>query len=82
MAKSIMTTDGLIALLHAYPAGTPLAVTWEGVFRNIDASNVYTSKDGVVLIDADRNSYKDDHSKRDCLERVANDLEYDNDYYE
>lgn len=50
-----MTVEELIKELSQYPSDAPVIATYEGIYRRI---SVYTSKDGVVVIDADRDHYR------------------------
>lgn len=65
-----MTIDGLISELHRrrdlHGGQVPVVVTWEGITREIDPENIYLAKPDLwgfsvaLLIDADRNFYKED----------------------
>lgn len=55
-----MTRDELIAELQKYPADVQVKITWETTVHAIKPENLYLSKDGVLLIDADDNNYKKD----------------------
>ena len=50
-----LTNGELIEKLLALPANAPVVATWEGITRNVD---VYMSKDGCVVVDADQCDYK------------------------
>lgn len=55
-----MKVKELRTLLGNYSDNAKIMVTWEGIFRDIKRSNLYSSPDGVVIIDADRNLYKEE----------------------
>ena len=42
----------------AYIDDVEVRITWESTLQDIERKNLYFSKDGVLLIDADGNSYK------------------------
>lgn len=54
-----MNRDELVAELMKYP-NVEVKVTWESITRDILSDNLYMSKDGILLIDGDRNSHKTD----------------------
>ena len=56
----MITVRELINWLSEYPPDTPVRITWEGILRDVDNSTIYMSHDGVLLIDADGNLYKED----------------------
>lgn len=58
-----MTVKELIFELQKRDPHAEVRVTWEGVIQAIDAENIYCSADGVVLIDGDGNSYKEQFEK-------------------
>ncbi len=49
----------LIELLKSFPPDAEVKTTWENIVNELDADEVYMSADGVLLIDADANSYKE-----------------------
>lgn len=51
-----MTRDELIGELRKFPQGIEVKVTWEGTVHSIEPDNLYMSKDGILLIDADYHS--------------------------
>lgn len=58
-----MKISELVATLNARMAkhgDLEVDVTWESVTRGVWQDNVYLSKKGVLLIDADENFYKND----------------------
>lgn len=50
-----MTVSELIAALQEYPPEAEVLATWEGTIKEIE---VYRSKDGHILIDADAGFYR------------------------
>jgi len=54
-----MKVSELIAELQKYPQDAMALVTWEKTVHHISADGIYVSKDGMLLIDGDRNLYKD-----------------------
>ena len=58
-----MTVKELIDLLQQYPPYLEVAVTYESVVKNLNSTNLYVSADGVLLLDADGNFYRDDFEK-------------------
>lgn len=54
----------LIKVLLKFLPGSDVKVTWEGQEIDIQPKNVYKSKDGKVIIDADKNYYKQDFTKK------------------
>lgn len=56
-----MTVNELIKLLWEYNPAAEVDVTWQGRPAGIFAENIYAAKNGVVLIDADNNFYRDDY---------------------
>lgn len=49
----------LITAMERLPCDADVEITWEGTLRSIDEDNIYVSKLGVVIIDADCNHYKE-----------------------
>ena len=52
-----MIRDELIKELMKYP-NVEVRVTWESTVDELNADEIYMSKDGIILIDGDDNSYK------------------------
>jgi len=48
----------LLTRLHRHD-DIDVEITWEGITRKIDLTNIYLSKEGPLYIDADDNQYKD-----------------------
>ncbi len=59
-SKSI-TIKELIDILCKFPIDTKICITWESTINSLEKENIYMSKWGVVLLDADGNSYKEDY---------------------
>jgi hypothetical protein len=61
-----MCISELISLLESYKTelgDTEIAVTWEGCIRTISQDNIYPSRFGALLIDADNNRYMEDFKR-------------------
>lgn len=74
MSRKPRTVGELIDALSAYPRDALVCATWEGVFEPIAITR---SRDGVVLVDADRLSY--DHSATDVRGALERNIERDDD---
>lgn len=55
-----MLVKELIEELSKHPSMTEVRVTWESIYRSIKPETIYCGADGVLYIDADECSYKDD----------------------
>jgi hypothetical protein len=59
MEERFLTAGELADLLRGYDPAAPILMTWEGTFHPVRPGDVYASRDGVVLLDADDNFLKE-----------------------
>lgn len=58
-----MKVAEIIAILQGYDPNLNIQITWESTLNEIQRDNIYLSKWGNLLIDADENWYKKDYEK-------------------
>jgi hypothetical protein len=58
----MMTVKELIRELKKFSSDLEVKATWESVIVELNPDNFYVSKDGILLIDADGNSYKEKYT--------------------
>ena len=51
----------LLSKLRQY-GDREVEITWEGTWNTLDRRDIYLSKDGILLLDADNCSYKKDYA--------------------
>jgi hypothetical protein len=54
-----MTVGELMQNLHTIKRDAPIKVTWEGTTQSLNPESIYVTPDGTVIIDADKNRYKE-----------------------
>lgn len=57
------TIERFIEELKKYPQTAMVNITWEGTTSPICEENMYMSKRGWLMLDADENFYKDRYQK-------------------
>jgi len=55
-----MKVKELIEFLNAFDEDVRVLITWEGIFVDIHPEDIYRSKGGSIILDADNCNYKDD----------------------
>lgn len=56
----IMKVKELIEVLQTHNPEAAVFVTWEGMFRTLEPSHVYSGPKDTVFIDGDESHYKED----------------------
>jgi hypothetical protein len=55
-----MKVSELIERLRDFDPNAEVITTWESTTHTIDPHNIYRAKNGMVVIDADRNRYREE----------------------
>lgn len=58
-----LTVRSLIDILLTFPQDMKVCTTWESTINGLEKQNIYVSRFGVLLIDADGNCYKEDYEE-------------------
>jgi len=59
IAEDKMNIEELKGILNLYDSNAQVMVTWESIFCEIDVDSIYKAPNGVIVIDADGNFYKE-----------------------